>query len=71
MVRSTLASARQFQGQNLPAVLVGDLNSTGRYRGTTAVDDLTRAGYIDLLGTDRRKTRTKRSFYRGSCRSVG
>ncbi len=71
VVKSTLASARQFRGQTLPVVLVGDLNSTGRYRGTTAVDDLTRAGYTDLLGTDRRVTRTKRSSYRGSCASVG
>lgn len=66
--RTVMASLSQVR-QGLPVVLVGDLNSHGRYRGRTAVDDLTRAGYTDVLGTDRRLSKSRR--YRGSCHSVG
>lgn len=70
-ILATLRSVRAHQGSVLPVVQVGDLNSTGRARFRTAVDDLTAAGYTDLLGTDRRITKTRRSSHRGSCRSVG
>ncbi len=68
---SVVRQVRVQQGVTLPVVLVGDLNSTGRVRATTPVDDLTRAGLVDLLGTDRRWYRSKRSKWRGSCGSVG
>ncbi|GAA2088451.1 endonuclease/exonuclease/phosphatase family protein [Aeromicrobium tamlense] len=66
-----LATVKQLRAGSLPAVLVGDLNSNGRTRSTTAVDDFTRAGLVDLLGTDRRVYRSKSAKWRGSCKSVG
>lgn len=70
-ILATMKRVRALRGAALPAVLVGDLNSTGRTRSTTAVDDFTRAGLVDLLGTDRRIYRSKKTRWRGSCRSVG
>lgn len=72
-VTHLLAAVRQVRAQHgmPPVVLVGDMNSTGRARMRTPVDDLTRAGLVDLLGTDRRWYRSKRNKWRGSCRSVG
>lgn len=70
-VLSTMKQVRALRGGVLPAVLVGDLNSGGRTRSTTAADDFTRAGLVDLLGTDRRKYRSKSARWRGSCKSVG
>ena len=62
---------RSFDGATLPVVAVGDLNSTGRMRMRTPVDDMTSAGLVDVLGTDRRAYRSKRERWRGSCRSRG
>ncbi|GAA3544967.1 hypothetical protein AFL01nite_16050 [Aeromicrobium flavum] len=70
-ILSTMAQVRAMRGGKLPAVLTGDLNSTGRVRSTTAVDDFTRAGLVDVLGTDRRVYRSKSAKWRGSCKSVG
>ncbi|MET0468161.1 MAG: endonuclease/exonuclease/phosphatase family protein [Aeromicrobium sp.] len=70
-ILSTMNQVRALRGGKLAAVLVGDLNSTGRNRSTTAVDDFTRAGLVDLLGTDRRKYKSKTAKWRGSCKSVG
>jgi len=70
-VVATMRQLRATRGGSLPAVLVGDMNSNGRTRSTTAVDDFTRAGLVDLLGTDGRTYRSKHARWRGSCRSVG
>ena len=72
--RQIIAALRQIRvhgGATLPIVQVGDMNSTGRLRARTPVDDLTSFGLVDVLGTDRRVYRSKRSTWRGSCRSVG
>jgi endonuclease/exonuclease/phosphatase family metal-dependent hydrolase len=66
-----LRQARAFEGRTLPAVMVGDLNSSGRTRTTTGADVLTKSGLVDLLGTDRRKYRSRSAKWRGSCKSVG
>ncbi|SKB08787.1 endonuclease/exonuclease/phosphatase family protein [Aeromicrobium choanae] len=66
-----LATVKQLRAGTPAAVLVGDMNSNGRTRSTTAVDDFTRAGLFDLLGTDRRKYKSKSARWRGSCKSVG
>lgn len=68
---SVLRKVRAHEGATLPAVVVGDLNSGGRNRARTAVDDMTKAGLIDVLGTDRKVYRGKRTKWRGSCKSVG
>lgn len=67
---SVVRRVRLQQGVALPVVMVGDMNSSGRLRATTPVDDLARAGLVDLLGTDRRWYRSKRAKWRGSCRSL-
>ncbi|WP_313409004.1 endonuclease/exonuclease/phosphatase family protein [Aeromicrobium sp.] len=66
-----LRQLRSYRGATLPVVAVGDMNTTGRMRMRTPVDDLTRAGLVDVLGTDRRVYRSKRAKWRGSCRSRG
>lgn len=68
---ATVRQLRSFDGATLPVVVVGDMNSTGRMRMRTPVDDMTSAGLVDVLGTDRRAYRSKRERWRGSCRSRG
>lgn len=72
--KQIVAALRQVavrDGRALPIVQVGDMNSTGRLMARTPVDDLTSFGLVDVLGTDRRVYRSKRTKWRGSCRSVG
>jgi len=72
--KQILTALRQIRvngGVTLPIVQVGDMNSTGRLMARTPVDDMTKFGLVDVLGTDRKVYRSKRKKWRGSCRSVG
>lgn len=70
-ITAALRQLRTFRGATLPIVAVGDMNTTGRMRMRTPLDDLTTFGLVDALGTDRRVYRSKRKSWRGSCRSRG
>jgi endonuclease/exonuclease/phosphatase family metal-dependent hydrolase len=51
---AVIAKARVYGGVALPTFVLGDLNSSRYTEGTTAADTLTSAGYIDIVGNDRR-----------------
>jgi len=52
--RAVVAAHRVYGGVSLPTFLLGDFNVSRYTEGTTAPDVLTAAGWVDIVGNDRR-----------------